>query len=136
MSTSNQGVGAEVLASDIVARVESLLLDAERTTRPLELAPYREQLFELFVMAEASGFLAEDAEPDLAADAISHRLAQKWELASVAQDSIERQEKLSSESLARLRMLWSFLRMWMEWTYAWGRWSEFHEGDDLSAPSA
>ena len=47
MSTSNQGVGAEVLASDIVARVESLLLDAERTTRPLELAPYREQLFEL-----------------------------------------------------------------------------------------
>jgi len=136
MSTSNQGVGAEVLASDIVARVESLLLDAERTTRPLELAPYREQLFELFVMAEASGFLAEDAEPDLTADAISHRLAQKWELASVAQDSIERQEKLSSESLGRLRMLWSFLRMWMEWTYAWGRWSEFHEGDDLSAPSA
>lgn len=136
MSTSNQGVGAEALAGDIVARVESLLLDAERTTRPLELAPYREQLFELFVMAEASGFLAEDAEPDLTADAISHRLAQKWELASVAQDSIERQEKLSSESLGRLRMLWSFLRMWMEWTYAWGRWSEFHEGDDLSAPSA
>ena len=136
MSTSNQDVGAEALASEIVARVEALLLDAERTTKPLELAPYREQLFELFVMAEASGFLVEDAEPDLTADAISHRLAQRWNLASVAQDSVERQEKISDESLGRLRMLWSFLRMWMEWTYAWQRWSEFHDGLDSPPPSA
>jgi len=26
-----------------------------------------------------------------------------------------------------MRMLWSFLRMWMEWAYAWERWSEFHD---------
>jgi hypothetical protein len=28
----------------------------------------------------------------------------------------------------RMRSLWSMMRMWMEWTYAWDRWEEFHRG--------
>ena len=24
------------------------------------------------------------------------------------------------------RLLWSVMRMWMEWDYAWERWEEFH----------
>ena len=64
---------------------------------------------------------------DLTADGISRQLASRWNLADVAQGSVSRQEKLPSESLGRMRMLWSFLRMWMEWAYAWERWSEFHD---------
>jgi hypothetical protein len=29
--------------------------------------------------------------------------------------------------LKRLKLLSSFIRMWMEWTYAWQRWHEFHD---------
>jgi hypothetical protein len=115
------------LAGDIVDRIESLLLDAESSTRPLELDPYRGKLFELFVTAHAAGLLSEDGDADLTADGISGQLASRWNLADVAQTSVTRQENLPSESLGRMRMLWSFLRMWMEWSYAWERWSEFHD---------
>ncbi len=123
----NQDVGLSALAEDILNRIEALLVDAERTTRPLEVDPYRGQLFELFVTVNAAGFLVEGAPVDLRADAISSLLAQRWKLADAAQDSAVRQEKLSNESLGRMRMLWSFLRMWMEWSYAWERWPEFHD---------
>ncbi len=119
--------GLSALAGDIIDRIESLLLDAESSTRPLELDPYRSKLFELFVTAHAAGLLSEDGDTDLTADGISGQLASRWNLADVAQTSVTRQEKLSSESLSRMRMLWSFLRMWMEWGYAWERWSEFHD---------
>ena len=104
-----------------------LLLDAEATTRPLELDPYRGKLFELFVTAHAAGLLVEGGEADLTADGISGHLASRWNLADVAQASVSRQEKLPTKSLGRMRMLWSFLRMWMEWGYAWDRWPEFHD---------
>ena len=123
----NQDTGLTALAGDIVDRIESLLLDAEATVRPLELDPYRGKLFELFVTAHAAGLLAEGGEADLTADGISGHLASRWNLANVAQASVSRQEKLPVESLGRMRMLWSFLRMWMEWGYAWERWSEFHD---------
>ncbi len=55
----NQDAGLTALAGDIVDRIESLLLDAEATTRPLELDPYRGKLFELFVTAHAAGLLVE-----------------------------------------------------------------------------
>ena len=35
-------------------------------------------------------------------------------------------EGANDEQLAKVRLLWSFMRMWMEWTYAWKRWDEFH----------
>jgi len=118
--------GLSGLAGDIVDRIESLLLDAEETTRPLELDPYRGKLFELFVTAHAAGLLDAEGDVDLSADGISGQLAARWQLADVAQASVDNQQKLSTESLGRMRMLWSFLRMWMEWGYAWERWSEFH----------
>ena len=123
----NQDAGLTALAGDIVDRIESLLLDAEATTRPLELDPYRGKLFELFVTAHAAGLLVEGGEADLTADGISGHLASRWNLADVAQASVSRQEKLRTKSLGRMRMLWSFLRMWMEWGYSWDRWPEFHD---------
>ena len=118
---------AEGLANNIIDRVESLLLEAEQLTKPLELDPYRSQLFELFVTAEAAGFVQEDSEPDLSADAVARDVALRWKLAAATLESLQHQTKLAPEQLSRIRSLWSFMRMWMEWTYAWQRWPEFHE---------
>jgi hypothetical protein len=120
-----------VLADEILDRIERLLLEAERTARPLELEPYRGSLFELFVLADGAGYLEEDAERDLTSDAVSKELAARWGLSDAARHSVAQQTKLEAEHLAKMRLLWSFLRMWMEWTYAWQRWSEFH-GDEAS----
>ncbi len=118
---------ARELARDILDRIESILLEAEEKVRPLEIDPYRGQLFELFVMADAAGFLKEDADIDLTADEILKKLAQRWGLDQAARRSFEQQTKLPPEHLSKMRMLWAFLRMWMEWTYAWQRWPEFHD---------
>lgn len=116
------------LFTDLVDRVEQILAEAESQDKPLEVAPWREQLFELFVTAHGAGFLDEEAEHDLTADALCHELAQRWGLDQAARHSFQQQEKLAPEHLARMRMLWSLMRMWMEWTYAWNRWPEFHAG--------
>ncbi len=116
------------LANEIISRVESVVIEAEAKTKPLELDPFRGQLFELFVLAEASGGIGEDAEPDLSADGIGRELAQRWELASITQDAFVQQSKLPPAHLSKMRLLWSFMRMWMEWSYAWQRWHEFHDG--------
>lgn len=118
------------LADEIINRVETIVTEAETSTKPLELDPYRGQLFELFVLAEASGCVEDDAEPDLSADGIGRQLALRWNLASVTQDAFVQQEKLASPHLSKMRLLWSFMRMWMEWSYAWQRWPEFHDGPD------
>lgn len=114
------------LANDLVDRVEQILLEAERLSRPLELDPYRSSLFELFVMADAAGYLHEDGARDLTSDALSRELAARWNLSEATRDSIAHQSKLGAAHLSKMRLLWSFLRMWMEWTYAWQRWAEFH----------
>ena len=123
---SKQTLVGRELADDILDRVEQLVLEAEEATRPLELEPFRGQLFELFVTAEAAGYVQEDADPDLSADGVARQLAQRWNLSSATQQSFENRTKLPSEHLSRMRMLWSCMRMWMEWDYAWRRWSEFH----------
>jgi len=117
------------LAGEIIARVKSLLLEAEQKTKPLELDPYRTQLFELFVTAEGAGYLDDDALFDLSADGLCRELAECWGLKDAALSSTREQTRLSGEHLAKMRMLWSVMRMWMEWTYAWQRWGEFH-GDE------
>ena len=114
------------LGESIVDRVEAILIDAERQARPLELDPFRGQLFEAFVTAEAAGLLDEDSEPDLSADGLCRLLGERWGLADATRDSVERHEKLPPAHLAKMRLLWSVLRMWMEWQYAWDRWPEFH----------
>jgi len=120
-------VVSEKVANDIVDAVESLLLEAGQATRPVELDPYRSRLFELFVMADAAGCLLEDAEWDLSVDGVGRELAERWSLAEAMEDSVQQQSKLPPEHLSKMRLLWSFLRMWMEWSYAWERWAEYHE---------
>lgn len=116
------------LANDIIQRVANVVSEAEAETKPLELEPYRGRLFELFVMADAAGFVAEDADIDLTADNLCRELASLWGLTSATQDATEAQEKLSPENLSKMRILWTVLRLWMEWDYAWKRWEEFHPG--------
>ena len=41
----------QTLAADLLNRLDALILDAERQTKPLELEPYRSELFELFRLA-------------------------------------------------------------------------------------
>jgi hypothetical protein len=114
------------LAGGIVDRVETLLAEASAGSKPIELDPYRSQLFELFVTAEGAGYLREGADPDLSSDGLCRLLAQRWGLADAARESFAHQTKLPPEDLAKMRVLWSVMRMWMEWTYAWSRWDEFH----------
>lgn len=92
------------------------------------MEPYRGSLFELFVMADGAGLLDEDCETSLTSDAIAGMLAERWQLRTAALGTVQQTGKMPDESLSKMRLLWSFLRMWMEWTYAWERWSEFHNG--------
>jgi len=115
------------LAADIIRQVAALLLEAEAETKPLEIDPYRSRLFELFVTAEGAGYLEEDAQPSLEADVLCRELSTSWGLTDAARSSVEQDQNLSPESLSKMRLLWSIMRMWMEWDYAWQRWGEFHQ---------
>lgn len=114
------------LAHNLIDRLEQLILEAERSNKPLEVDPLRDRLFELFVTAEAAGRMPEDTEEDLTADGICRSLAHRWGLAEATRESFEHQTQLPPEHLSRMRLLWSLMRMWMEWDYAWKRWPEFH----------
>lgn len=114
------------LAESIYNRLEELLHDAEQQVKPLEIDPYRERLFELFVNAYGSGFTAEGSEPDLSADGVCRELSLRWGLTMAAREAAAQQSRLPPDQLAKMRLLWSLLRMWMEWTYAWERWNQFH----------
>jgi hypothetical protein len=117
---------AASLAADLVDRVEELLLAVEKSGQPLEIDPQRSRLFELFVMADAGGFLAEDAARDLSCDGIGRELASRWDLSRNIVPGATNLSGLPAGQLSKLRLLWAFMRMWMEWTYAWQRWDEFH----------
>lgn len=114
------------LARTILNGVAELCEKAAAEQQPLEVDPHRGHLFEYFVTAEAGGFLAEDAEFDLTADGLCHHLGERWGVADATRESVARQEKMDPAALAKMRLLWSVMRMWMEWTYAWQRWEEFH----------
>jgi hypothetical protein len=114
------------LAEDIVDRIDNLLQSAQASGQPIEIDPQRSSLFELFVMSEATGFLEEGAQEDLSCDGIARALADRWKLARNLGGSLSPASAMPTEQLSRLKLLWSFMRMWMEWTYAWQRWEEFH----------
>ena len=114
------------LATAILDGVEKLVIDAEAETKPIEVDPFRRRLFELFVSADGGGYLDEEAAVDLTADGLCRELAKRWNLADATRDSMQRQAKMSPENLGRMRLLWSVMRLWMEWAYAWERWEEFH----------
>jgi len=113
--------------NEILNQIESLIVEAESQTRPLEMAPYRGQLFELFVTSFRESLVDEEDGP-LAADAICRELGDRWGLSTAAQSSMSEHKSLTADQLAKMRSLWSVMRMWMEWTYAWSRWNEFHRG--------
>jgi len=121
------------LAKSIIEQIDRVVREAEEAGRPLELDPYHGQLFELFVMADAADLLkvptkkADLQTNDLTADGLCRALAERWNLADAARESFTSQSRLPPEHLARMRLLWSVMRMWMEWTYAWQRWPEFHQ---------
>lgn len=125
-----------MLAEQIVNTLDAVVREAERETRPLEVDPYRSRLFELFVTAHGAGFLDEASTPDLTADALCRVLAERWGLADAARDSAEQVAALRAEHVGKMRLLWSLMRMWMEWTYAWSRWSEFHTDPAPHEPEA
>lgn len=114
----------------IVREVESLALEAESATKPLEIEPYRGRLFQLFVRASKTGLLDVNVEEDLSGETLGRLLGERWNLASVARRSVESQSKIDAESLGRMRLMWSVMRMWIEWSYAWERWPEFHQGKE------
>src|SRR5258707_10288761 len=70
----------EALARDLVSRIDDVLQGAAASGQPLELDPSRSRLFELFVLAEATGFLEEGAEHDLTCDGVARDLAARWNL--------------------------------------------------------
>ena len=128
-SSVTEPISQETLIRTVIDRLQVIIEQAEAETKPLEMDPFRSQLFELFVMADEAAMLDDKLEPNLTSDSIAKILAERWQLRSAAVESMQQDSPLAQESLSRMRLLWSFLRMWMEWTYAWQRWREFHEGD-------
>jgi len=135
----NTGASKPTLAIHIVNGVERLVLDAIQTTKPLEIDPARSELFQLFVAAEEAGMIADDSNvgvfdgfdeessvTDLSADSLCRLLARRWGLDMAAREAQALQTRLPADQLERMRVLWSMMRMWMEWSYAWRRWNEFH----------
>ncbi|MDZ4684678.1 MAG: hypothetical protein SH850_06265 [Planctomycetaceae bacterium] len=114
------------LAEQLLEEIDDILFEAEEQTRPLEVEPFRGRLFELFVTAEGAGCVRQGAEPDLTADGLCRQLADRMGLTEAARDTMGNLPQLPPEQVAKMRLLWSLLRMWMEWTYAWQRWAEFH----------
>ncbi len=116
---------SNALGQQLLDQIDAIIANCEATRKPLEIDPARNDLFQLFVKAENAGLVADDAEPDLSADGICQSLSQRWGLQAAAQDSVVNQTRLNAEQLEKMRSLWSVMRMWMEWTYAWDRWAEF-----------
>jgi hypothetical protein len=122
MSTSTD----QSLANRVLEEIDDLLFEAEEQTRPLEVEPFRGRLFELFVTAQGAGYTREGSDPDLTADSLCRQLADRMGLADAARATMGQLPKLPPEQVAKMRLLWSLMRLWMEWTYAWQRWPEFH----------
>ena len=115
------------LATHILDEVDRIVRQSEESGKPLELEPARGRLFELFVTAHGAGCVEEGSHPDLSADGLCRTLADQWGLREAALQSTAQQTRLPADQLEKMRRLWSVMRMWMEWSYAWSRWEEFHE---------
>jgi hypothetical protein len=133
MSSTNEAL---TLADRIVDRVDALIQEAEQATRPLEIDPLRGQLFELFVTANGAGYTKPGSNPDLSADGLCRTLGTRWGLDSAARESMSQQTRMPQQHLSKMRLLWSVMRMWMEWDYAWERWDEFHNQQNQAQPTA
>lgn len=119
---------------EVIQRVDGILQRSLQNSAPLEVDPARTELFTVFASCHAAGWLREDAAVDLTADEFCRELARRWGLDIAAQQSVTRNEKIPPEHVHRMRLLWSFLRMWMEWTYAWDHWAEWHAAEGQRSP--
>ena len=131
---ANAPVSQASLIETIVDQLQEVVEEAESKVKALEMEPYRGRLFELFVTADGAGLTDEELEPNLSSDAVAGMLAERWGLRTEANTSFAQQTAMSSESMAKVRLLWSLLRMWMEWSYAWDRWREFHDNPASKTP--
>lgn len=120
-------VSQSALIEHVASRLQEVVDEAEANTKPLEMEPYRGRLFELFVLANGAGLTDEEVEPNLASDAVARILAERWGLRQEVNSSAAAERAISNDGVAKMRLLWSLLRMWMEWCYAWDRWQEFHD---------
>jgi hypothetical protein len=137
---------ARFIAREILNGLETLIQEAQANTRPLEVDPYRSRMFEFFVTADGAGLIKDDREVaafedldedsdemDLSADSLCRLLARRWGLDMAAREAQALQTRLPADQLERMRLLWSVMRMWIEWSYAWRRWNEFHSPPSESA---
>lgn len=137
---------ARFIAREILNGLENLIQEAQASTRPLEVEPFRSRLFEFFVTADSAGLISdetqtpafedidEDAnEMDLSSDSLCRLLARRWGLDMAAREAQALQTRLPADQLERMRLLWSVMRMWIEWSYAWRRWTEFHSPPTASS---
>ena len=115
------------LIEHIASQLQEVVDEAEANTKPLEMDPYRGRLFELFVLANGAGLTDEEVEPNLTSDAVARILAERWGLRQEVSSSAEAAKAISIIGVAKMRLLWSLLRMWMEWCYAWDCWAIFHD---------
>ena len=145
MSPRDVQVSREVqrsVAREILNGIETLIGEAQSETKPLEVDPYRSRLFEMYVTADGAGLVGDerkssltdesdpDDETDMSADGLCRSLARRWGLDMAARDSAASQTKMPPEHVEKMRSLWSVMRMWMEWNYAWCRWEEFHSAEN------
>lgn len=121
-----------VSASEIVDKIQVAVEDTLESGKPIELDPARGKLFELFAGAFAAGLTVENG--PLGADELTRELGKRWGLDQSAQQSVASQQKLNDQDLAKMRALWSTLRLWMEWDYAWTRWAEFNGSVKAGTP--
>ncbi|MDA1163965.1 MAG: hypothetical protein O3B13_12745 [Planctomycetota bacterium] len=122
------------LIEHVAAQLQEVVDEAESRVKPLEMEPYRGRLFELFVLADGAGLIDDELEPSLSSDSVARLLAERWGLRNEVSSSAEAQRAISNDGIAKMRLLWSLLRMWMEWSYAWDRWREFHDESASKAP--
>ena len=115
------------LIEQIASQLQEVVDEAEANTKPLEMEPYRGRLFELFVLADGAGLTDEEVEPNLTSDAVARILAERCGLRQEVSSSAEAAKAISNDGVAKMRLLWSLLRMWMEWCYAWDHWAQFHD---------
>ena len=123
------------LAGLITAQLSQVITNAIEVKSPIEVDPCRSQIFELFVTAEAAGLIDEDRQSQpLSSGELTRRLGRMWGLGTAIEEVSGDQSQLSPGDLERVRRLWSLLRMWLEWSYAWKRWPEFHQAGRTVLP--
>lgn len=117
-----QSMSAARFEEHVLASLDAILQSCEERHRPIQEEPSRGDLFDLFAAAAQR----ELVDGPLSSDAICRQLASRWGLAGAVRSSVDQRTGIPPDQMARMRSLWGLIQMWMEWTYAWERWSDFH----------